>query len=95
MLGCEDDEPTGEAKAGLGKKWGNDAACTEVRAVGCGSDKGGWKLVTISIMINIKWNNRVHILLYHAKKNKYDALRYTIPSLDLTTTINNKLVLIN
>lgn len=41
MPGCDDEEPTGEAKAGLGKKWGNDAACTEVRAVGCGSDNGG------------------------------------------------------
>lgn len=39
--GCEDDEPTGDAKAGLGRKCGNDAACTEVRAVGCGSDKEG------------------------------------------------------
>lgn len=45
MPGCEDDEPTGDAKAGLGKKCGNDAACTEVRAVGWGSDKEGWKLL--------------------------------------------------
>lgn len=36
--GWDDDEPTGEAKAGLGRKCGNEAACTEVRAVGCGSD---------------------------------------------------------
>lgn len=34
MLGCDDDEPTGEAKAGLGKNCGNDAACTDVNAVG-------------------------------------------------------------
>jgi hypothetical protein len=39
--GCEDDDPTGEAKAGLGRKCGKDAACTEVRAVGCGKDIGG------------------------------------------------------
>lgn len=42
--GWEDEEPTGEAKAGLGRKCGNDAACTEVRAVGCGSDIGGCKI---------------------------------------------------
>lgn len=41
--GCEDEDPTGDAKAGLGKKCGNDAACTEVRAVGCGKDIGGCK----------------------------------------------------
>lgn len=39
--GWEDDDPTGEAKAGLGRKCGKDAACTEVRAVGCGNDIGG------------------------------------------------------
>lgn len=36
--GWEEDDPTGEAKAGLGKKCGRDAACTEVKAVGCGID---------------------------------------------------------
>lgn len=41
--GCEDDEPTGEAKAGLGRKWGNDVAWTEVRAVGCDNVIDGWK----------------------------------------------------
>lgn len=44
--GCEDEEPTGEAKAGLGRKCGSDAACTDVRAVGCGSDIGGCKFTT-------------------------------------------------
>lgn len=39
--GCEEEDPTGEAKAGLGKKCGNDAACIEVSAVGCGKDSGG------------------------------------------------------
>lgn len=36
--GWDDEEPTGDARAGLGKKCGNEAACTEVRAVGCGRD---------------------------------------------------------
>lgn len=48
--GCEDEEPTGEAKAGLGRKCGNDAACTEVRAVGCGSDIGGCKIKSYILM---------------------------------------------
>lgn len=42
--GWEDDDPTGEAKAGLGRKCGKDAACTEVRAVGCGNDIGGYNI---------------------------------------------------
>lgn len=38
--GCDDDEPTGDAKAGLGKKCGNEA-WIDVSAVGWGSDIGG------------------------------------------------------
>lgn len=44
--GCDDDDPTGEASAGLGRKWGNDA-CTDVSAVGCGRDIGGCKNINI------------------------------------------------
>lgn len=39
--GWDEDEPTGEASAGLGKKCGREAACTEVSAVGWGIDIGG------------------------------------------------------
>ncbi|KAL3278318.1 hypothetical protein HHI36_013649, partial [Cryptolaemus montrouzieri] len=35
--GWDDEDPTGEAKAGLGRKCGNEA-CIEVNAVGCGRD---------------------------------------------------------
>lgn len=39
MLGCDDEEPTGDANAGDGKKCGNEA-CIDVNVVGCGSDMG-------------------------------------------------------
>lgn len=39
MLGCDDDEPTGDANAGDGKKCGNDA-WIDVKVVGCGNDMG-------------------------------------------------------
>lgn len=45
-VGCDGGvDPTGDAKAGDGKKCGgNDAACIAVNAaVGWGIDKGGWK----------------------------------------------------
>lgn len=54
MLGCEDDEPTGEARAGEGKKCGSEA-CSDVRVVGCGRD--------IDACYNRKIQDRVLLLL--------------------------------
>ena len=42
MFGCEEGEPTGDASAGEGRKWGSDA-CIDVSVVGCGRDIGAWK----------------------------------------------------
>ena len=42
MFGCEEGEPTGDASAGEGRKWGSDA-CIDVSVVGCGRDMGAWK----------------------------------------------------
>lgn len=39
ILGWDDDDPTGEARAGDGKKCGKDA-CIDVNVVGCGKDIG-------------------------------------------------------
>jgi hypothetical protein len=39
--GCDEDEPTGEASAGDGKKCGRDAWIDVRAAVGCGMDSGG------------------------------------------------------
>lgn len=41
ILGCDDDDPTGDASAGEGKKCGNDA-WIDVKVVGCGRDIGAW-----------------------------------------------------
>lgn len=42
MFGWDEGEPTGDASAGEGKKWGSDA-CIDVSVVGCGRDMGAWK----------------------------------------------------
>lgn len=41
ILGCEDDEPTGDANCGDCRKWGRDA-CIDVNAVGCWRDIDAW-----------------------------------------------------
>ena len=39
MFGWDEGEPTGDASAGEGRKWGSDA-CIDVSVVGCGRDMG-------------------------------------------------------
>lgn len=42
MFGWDEGEPTGDASAGEGRKWGSDA-CIDVSVVGCGRDMGACK----------------------------------------------------
>ena len=77
--GCEDDDPTGEAKAGLGRKCGKDAACTEVRAVGCGKDIGGCKQNHISTLCSKSRYSRPNSRLSdsHDKETRITQNKYT------------------
>ena len=51
MLGCDDEEPTGDANAGDGKKCGSDA-CIDVSVVGWGRDIGAcWQKSLLLLLL--------------------------------------------
>lgn len=80
MFGWDEGEPTGDASAGEGRKWGSDA-CIDVSVVGCGRDMGACKTETETTIFH-------HYPLLPSASIPRQFLFYFVRYLELMTTFS-------